>query len=279
MTAGVRALLSLDPDREVSDVGALLARVHPDDRDRVSRAHSDALTTGDRIDQRFRVLDADGAERWVDEEVLPHSDDAGRRVGLTGIVRDVTVERRRARTLRRARDMAVLGRTAGAVAHDFNNLLTVILGESTLLEEVLEPGENRDSVGAILEAGERAAALTGKVLGYSRQHRDAPRALDVGAVLDGATALLRSTAPGGQHPSRAGAGALAGPGRRLGPGGLAAGPGDPCPGGHGGCRRRAAVRRRQRDGAPADRHRPRPRAGRRLCPSDHPGQRNAGGRP
>jgi signal transduction histidine kinase/CheY-like chemotaxis protein len=195
VTSGVRALLSLDPDQEVSEVGALLARVHPDDRDRVSRAHSDALTTGDRIDQRFRVLDADGSERWVDEEVLPHSDDAGRRVGLTGIVRDVTVERRRARTLRRAQDMAVLGRTAGAVAHDFNNLLTVILGESTLLEEALEEGENREAVGAILKAGERAAALTEQVLGYSRQHRDAPRALDPGAVLDGATALLRSTAP------------------------------------------------------------------------------------
>lgn len=195
VTAGVRALLNLDPDREVSDVGALLARVHPEDRDRVSRAHSDALTTGDRIDQRFRVLDADGVERWVDEEVLPHSDDAGRRVGLTGIVRDVTVERRRAQTLRRAQDMAVLGRTAGAVAHDFNNLLTVILGEGALLEEALEEGESREAVRAILEAGERAATLTGQVLGYSRQHRAAPAALDVDAVLDAATALLRSTAP------------------------------------------------------------------------------------
>jgi CheY-like chemotaxis protein len=91
--------------------------------------------------------------------------------------------------------MAVLGRTAGAVAHDFNNLLTVILGEGTLLEDALEPGENRDGVSAILKAGERAAGLTEQVLGYSRRHRDAPRPLDVDAVLDGATALLRSTAP------------------------------------------------------------------------------------
>jgi two-component system, cell cycle sensor histidine kinase and response regulator CckA len=57
---------------------------------------------------------------------------------------------------------------AGGVAHDFNNLLTVILGQAALAMGILEASHPaRPSLQGILQAGDRAAHLTQKMLVYA----------------------------------------------------------------------------------------------------------------
>jgi len=75
------------------------------------------------------------------------------------------------RQLRQASKLEAVGRLTGGIAHDFNNLLTVINGCAELLAEEAGPegGRLTDLTDDIRKAGERAAALTGQLLTYSRK--------------------------------------------------------------------------------------------------------------
>jgi signal transduction histidine kinase/ActR/RegA family two-component response regulator len=85
--------------------------------------------------------------------------------------------------LRQGQKMEAVGRLAGGVAHDFNNLLGVILGYSELLlRQDLTPLQ-RGKVEQIHKAGDRAAALTRRLLAFSRKQVLAPKVLDLNALV------------------------------------------------------------------------------------------------
>jgi len=68
--------------------------LHPDDRDRVLRAHVDVFQRGDdRWSWDFRVIAADGRTVWVHDEAVVVRDDAGRALYVQGFMQDVTEER------------------------------------------------------------------------------------------------------------------------------------------------------------------------------------------
>jgi two-component system cell cycle sensor histidine kinase/response regulator CckA len=78
------------------------------------------------------------------------------------------------------------------VAHDFNNLLSVILGHGELLAAAMPLHERlRDWVVEINLAAERAAALTGQLLAFSRRQVFEPRVLDLESVVEESRSLLR----------------------------------------------------------------------------------------
>ena len=80
--------------------------------------------------------------------------------------------------------MEGIGRLAGGIAHDFNNLLTIINGFSgLLLTEAPEHDPARPMLEDIHKAGERAAALTGQLLAFSRKQILQPRVLDLNALV------------------------------------------------------------------------------------------------
>jgi len=86
--------------------------------------------------------------------------------------------------LRQSQKMESIGRLAGGVAHDFNNLLTVINGYSQLMVRRLKSGDPlRDNATEVLKAGERASALTGQLLAFSRKQILSPRVIDLGDTI------------------------------------------------------------------------------------------------
>ena len=116
---------------------------------------------------------------------------AGRKV-IFGFFADVTARLRLEAQFLQAQKMEAVGRLAGGVAHDFNNLLTVIQGYGELLHASLaDDPERRESLGEIVKAAERAAALTRQLLAFSRQQVLEMRILDVGAVVADTEKMLK----------------------------------------------------------------------------------------
>jgi signal transduction histidine kinase/ActR/RegA family two-component response regulator len=97
--------------------------------------------------------------------------------------------------LRQAQKLEAIGQLTGGIAHDFNNLLTAILGNLELLQrhnEAKDPRVQRWSTNAI-EAAKRGAALTARLLAFSRRQPLEPQAANVAHRLDSLTDLLART--------------------------------------------------------------------------------------
>ena len=94
--------------------------------------------------------------------------------------------------LRQSQKLEAIGRLAGGVAHDFNNLLTGIMGASDFLLRGLPEGTqlHRDAA-EILEAAQRAGALTRQLLAFSRKQVLQPRVLDLNLVVKAMDRMLR----------------------------------------------------------------------------------------
>src|SRR6478609_3592596 len=111
-----------------------------------------------------------------------------------------SAQRRLEEQLRQASKMEAVGRLAGGVAHDFNNLLTGIRGFTDILISGVREGE--PAHGDLLEiqrATQRAAALTGQLLAFSRKQMVEPVVVDINQLLSGAMAILeRLIGEGGQ---------------------------------------------------------------------------------
>jgi PAS domain S-box-containing protein len=116
---------------------------------------------------------------------------AGRRAWLS-LANDVTERKSLEAQFLQAQKMESVGRLAGGVAHDFNNLLGVILGYAQLLARRFagEPQLHR-YVQAILEASNRAAALTRQLLAFSRQQVAQPQVLDLNALVEKSEPMLQ----------------------------------------------------------------------------------------
>ena len=102
--------------------------------------------------------------------------------------------RRSEEQLRQAQKVEALGRLAGGIAHDFNNLLTSILGFSHLaLGRLGDIHPARSDMAEVIQAGERAAELTRKLLALGRKQVVESRPVDLNAVIAGTRQMLQRT--------------------------------------------------------------------------------------
>ena len=97
--------------------------------------------------------------------------------------------------LRQSQKMEAVGRLTGGIAHDFNNLLTVVIGSLDLLSRRMKEAEPRQRtlIANAVDGAQRAAALTSRLLAFSRQHPLDPEVLDANAAIAGMSSLLQRT--------------------------------------------------------------------------------------
>ncbi len=108
--------------------------------------------------------------------------------------RDVTEQRRAEDALRQSQKMEAVGQLTGGIAHDFNNLLQGITGSLNLLEKRLAQGRLGD-LGALITgamaAANRAAALTHRLLAFSRRQPLDPKPVNANRLITSMADLLR----------------------------------------------------------------------------------------
>ncbi|MNZ49866.1 Blue-light-activated protein [compost metagenome] len=122
----------------------------------------------------------------------------GELIGFAKITRDITQRVESERELERARQqlfqsqkMESLGHLTGSVAHDFNNLLTVIISSLGLLKKRLPDDERTvDLLQNTLEAAQRGATLTQRMLAFARQQKINPQPHSIPDLLRGMSDLL-----------------------------------------------------------------------------------------
>ena len=144
-----------------------------------------------------RYRHKDGGFRWLSWVAAPEGD------LIYATARHITAEKEQAEALarteealRQSQKMEAVGQLTGGLAHDFNNLLTGITGSLELLEARLAQGRTGDLgryITAALGASRRAAALTHRLLAFSRRQTLDPRPTDVNRLVSGMEDLVRRT--------------------------------------------------------------------------------------
>ncbi|WP_207417030.1 PAS domain-containing protein [Roseomonas haemaphysalidis] len=176
---------------------SFLELVHPDDLQGTLDAAAQ-LRGGETV-RRFenRYRHSNGTYRWITWAAVPGD-------GLINAVgRDVQQDKERAEALRRSEEalrqsqkMEAVGQLTGGLAHDFNNLLTAVTGSLELLQSRIAQGrfdELDRFVAAAQNGAARAAALTHRLLAFSRRQTLDPRPTDVNRLVRGMEELVRRT--------------------------------------------------------------------------------------
>jgi PAS domain S-box-containing protein len=106
----------------------------------------------------------------VELTASPLRDMQGNIVAGIEVIKDVTEQKKLEAQLRHSQKMEAVGTLAGGIAHDFNNILNVILGYGTMVMDELEAGSPlREQMREVLNAADRAANLTKRLLVFSRK--------------------------------------------------------------------------------------------------------------
>ena len=197
----------------------LAAGVPAADRERAAREER-------AVGERWQVR-KDGDRLWATGIIVPLRDAAANTTGFIVILRDQTAEkahqdwlerevRQRTRALteaneklkreieereraeealRQAQKMEALGQLTGGIAHDFNNMLTVVMGSAETLKRRLPPdaADQHRRADLVLQAGAQAAALTHRLLAFSRQQPRDPKPTSLNASVTGIMELIKST--------------------------------------------------------------------------------------
>lgn len=192
--------------------GDFMSLVHPDDVT-ATLAEVGKLAQGVRtlrFENRYRHKD--GSYRWLSWTAVP--DEAF----IHAVGRDVSAEREAAEALtrteealRQSQKMEAVGQLTGGLAHDFNNLLTGISGSLELLQTRMSQGRLTDLdryINAAQGASKRAAALTHRLLAFSRRQTLDPKPTDVNALIHGMEELIRRTVGPATHIEVVGAAGL-----------------------------------------------------------------------
>ncbi|CDZ34638.1 response regulator [Neorhizobium galegae] len=97
-----------------------------------------------------------------------------------------------------AQKLDTIGQLTGGVAHDFNNLLMAVLGSLNLLKKRLPIDEKSERLIAnAIQAAERGAALTQRLLAFARRQELKPHAVDFAELFENIQDLLsKALGPG-----------------------------------------------------------------------------------
>jgi PAS domain S-box-containing protein len=165
-----------------------------------ARALATALSEGRFEAEGWRVR-KDGLQFWASVVIDPIRSDSGELLGFAKVTRDLTERRNSQLALERAQraflqsqKMEAIGKLTGGVAHDFNNLLAAIVGSIDLAKRRAAEGKDITRfLDNAMQAADRGAALTRRMLTFARKQELQLEAVDLTVLIRGMAELLERT--------------------------------------------------------------------------------------
>jgi len=177
--------------REDEMIGASLADfVHPDDLQATTREVAKLSAGAHTLAFENRYRTRSGEYRLLDWTAVPEDE------RIHAIGRDITDQRAIEDALRQSQKMEAVGQLTGGIAHDFNNLLQGITGSLDIMNSRLAQGRTNDLERWLMGArtsAERAAALTHRLLAFSRRQPLDPRPVRANPLVASMEDMLRRT--------------------------------------------------------------------------------------
>ena len=210
--------------------------VHPEDAPRAADRWGASIASGDTYEMEFRLRRADGVHRWHLARAVPVRADDGAIIRWVGSNTDIDDQKTTAKALadlnvtlearvdertaelmaaeealRQSQKMEAVGQLTGGIAHDFNNLLAGISGSLEMLDTRLAQGR-LDALPRYIDsaqgAAKRAAALTQRLLAFSRRQTLDPKPVNVNRLVADMEELIRRTVGPGTGIEVVGAGGI-----------------------------------------------------------------------
>lgn len=206
--------------------------LHPEDYERTRDAWEHSLQSGEPYEIEYRFKSKHGDYHWFLARALPVLNNEGKIERWFGTATDITeiVDARTAEMaaaneklreeiferslaeerlrseiqeralaeekLRQSSKMEAVGRLTGGLAHDFNNLLTVVMGNVEAMQRKLKDGGDekiKNYADFAMQGTKRAAALTKRLLAFSRGQPLDPEAVNANELVASMTELFART--------------------------------------------------------------------------------------
>jgi two-component system cell cycle sensor histidine kinase/response regulator CckA len=169
----------------------VVAYVQPEHQSMVREVIGRVFETGEPARYEITARGPNGTVAWYETQLtcIRH-DHATPHVML--VTRDITERKRLEAQFLQAQKMESIGRLAGGVAHDFNNMISVILGQTEMALDGVDPTEPLfTSLHEIRNAARRSADLTRQLLAFARKQAVAPRVLDLNKTVEEMLKMLQ----------------------------------------------------------------------------------------
>jgi PAS domain S-box-containing protein len=166
--------LGYDRPESPTDYAAIIALVHPDDRERMRRDVQACLSGETReYESEYRVRHRDGSYRWVLSRGVAVRDAAGKPILFAGSRTDITDRKRAEKELCQAKEAAEAANRAkdeflANVSHEIRTPMNAILGMTELVLDTTLTEDQRQCLKTVRSAADSLLGIINDLLDFSK---------------------------------------------------------------------------------------------------------------